>query len=66
MNNSDCLNLIKSMFFFFFSPVVAQLSLQQSVVPPPNVEIAIEIEHEQIITPTPQNEPDFEDKKVCF
>jgi len=45
---------------------VAQLSLQQSVVPPPNVEIAIEIEHEQIITPTPQTEPDFEDKKVCF
>ncbi|KTF72534.1 hypothetical protein cypCar_00023706 [Cyprinus carpio] len=43
---------------------VAQLSLQQSVVPPPNEEIAIEIEQEEIITPAPKTEPDFQDKKV--
>lgn len=49
-----------------FWPVVAQLSLQQSVVPPPNEEIAIEIEQEEIITPAPKTEPDFQDKKVCL
>lgn len=52
-----------------FAPVVAQLSLQQSVVPPPKVEIAIEIEQEGIIHIPPQTEPDFQDfqdKKVCF
>lgn len=52
-----------------FSPVVAQLSLQQSVVPPPNVEIAIEIEQEEIIRFPTKTEPDFQefkDKEVCF
>lgn len=49
-----------------FSPVVSLLSLQQSVVPPPNEEIAIEIEQEEIIHPPPKTEPDFQDQKVCF
>ncbi|XP_050974497.1 fer-1-like protein 6 [Labeo rohita] len=43
---------------------VAQLSLQQSVVPPPNEEIAIEIEQEEIIAPAPKTEPDVQEKKV--
>ncbi|KAL1268112.1 hypothetical protein QQF64_033475 [Cirrhinus molitorella] len=43
---------------------VAQLSLQQSVVPPPNEEIAIEIEQEEIITPAPKTEPDLQENKV--
>ncbi|XP_068079665.2 fer-1-like protein 6 isoform X1 [Danio rerio] len=42
---------------------VAQLSLQQSVIPPPDEEIAIEIEHEEIIAPKSQ-EPEFQDTKV--
>uniref|UniRef100_A0A672PYC4 Fer-1-like protein 6 n=1 Tax=Sinocyclocheilus grahami TaxID=75366 RepID=A0A672PYC4_SINGR len=42
---------------------LAQLSLQQSVVPPPDEEIAIEIEPEEIITPASKTEPDFQDKK---
>lgn len=54
----------KSMVCFW--PVVAQLSLQQSVVPLPKEEIAIEIEQDEIITPGPKTEPDFQDKKVCF
>ncbi|KAI2660505.1 Fer-1-like protein 6 [Labeo rohita] len=41
---------------------VAQLSLQQSVVPPPNEEIAIEIEQEEIIAPAPKTEPDVSKK----
>lgn len=49
-----------------FWPVVAQLSLQQSVVPPPNEEIAIEIEQEEIIAPAPKTEPDVQEKKVCL
>ncbi|XP_048049294.1 fer-1-like protein 6 isoform X4 [Megalobrama amblycephala] len=43
---------------------VSLLSLQQSVVPPPNEEIAIEIEQEDIIHPPPKTEPDFQDQKV--
>uniref|UniRef100_A0A8C1K2B9 Fer-1 like family member 6 n=1 Tax=Cyprinus carpio TaxID=7962 RepID=A0A8C1K2B9_CYPCA len=35
-----------------------------SVVPLPDEEIAIEIEQEEIITPAPKTEPDFQDKKV--
>lgn len=40
--------------------------MQQSVVPPPNEEIAIEIEQEEIIQIPPKTEPDFQDQKVCF
>uniref|UniRef100_A0A8C2KNK0 Fer-1 like family member 6 n=1 Tax=Cyprinus carpio TaxID=7962 RepID=A0A8C2KNK0_CYPCA len=39
------------LYMVCFWPVVAQLSLQQSVVPLPDEEIAIEIEQEEIITP---------------
>ncbi|TRY83688.1 hypothetical protein DNTS_034385 [Danionella cerebrum] len=43
---------------------VAQLSLQQSVVPPPNEEITIEIEREEAIPVIPKTEPELQDIKV--